>query len=209
MLLMLKSKTTKRKFYNKWLYKITIRIPQVQKRVHDISGFGYSHYVHSQVMLQELTLFLDSHGKDSWAKRIESSNIDIYVNDKVVFDELAKQYEDKIVHKFEPDENLDMLLDGNYTVVKKLPHGRFRYKVFLLPHVLKRDSEQKHNVLNWIESQRPKINISDSVKEWFIRTNWNWDRRYIYVEDEGTLLMMRLRLGEAVGKVHEYRINDK
>jgi len=189
------------------MYKITLRIPQVPRRVQGISS--YVRYIHSLEMLEELTLYLDTYGKDNWGKRIEGTNIDIYLNDKVVFDDLAKLYENQIIHKFEPAENLDMLLDGNYTVVKKLPHGRFLYKVFLLPHILSQDLEKKKSILTWLDSQKSKIHISDAVKIWFINTNWNWDRRYIYVEDEGTLLMLQLRLGEVMGKVQEYRINDK
>jgi len=51
--------------------------------------------------------------------------------------------------------------------------------------------------------------MSKAVKTWFIRTEWNWDRRYILVEDEQTLFMMKLRSAEVVGKTHEYQLVDK
>jgi hypothetical protein len=51
--------------------------------------------------------------------------------------------------------------------------------------------------------------MSDTVKNWFIKTDWNWDRRYVLVEDDQTLFMMQLRSAEVIGKVHEYQILDK
>jgi hypothetical protein len=51
--------------------------------------------------------------------------------------------------------------------------------------------------------------ISEVVKDWFIKTEWNWDRRYIFVEDAQTLLMLKLRNAEAIGRIYDYIIIDK
>jgi len=40
-------------------------------------------------------------------------------------------------------------------------------------------------------------------------TEWNWDRRYMYVEDEMTLLMIKMRSSEVLGRIYEYHIIDK
>jgi hypothetical protein len=42
-----------------------------------------------------------------------------------------------------------------------------------------------------------------------MKTDWNWDRRYVLVEDEGTLLLMKLKNSEVVGTVYNYVIVDK
>jgi hypothetical protein len=47
------------------------------------------------------------------------------------------------------------------------------------------------------------------VQKWFLKTDWNWDRRYVLVEDEGTLLMMKLRNSDVVGTVYNYVVTDK
>jgi len=64
-------------------------------------------------------------------------------------------------------------------------------------------------LLSWVESQNGKITISTALKEWFISTNWNWDRRYVLVEDEKTLLMLKLKNSDAVGSIYDYVISDK
>jgi hypothetical protein len=57
--------------------------------------------------------------------------------------------------------------------------------------------------------QGDKIRMSKVVKAWFMYTDWNWDRRYLLVEDTPTLLMLQMRSGDAVGKVYEYAVVDK
>jgi hypothetical protein len=51
--------------------------------------------------------------------------------------------------------------------------------------------------------------MSEAVKTWFIHTDWNWDRRYILVDEESTLLMLKLRNSDFMGKIYEYVIVDK
>ena len=58
-------------------------------------------------------------------------------------------------------------------------------------------------------AQNDKISLSESVKMWFITTDWNWDRRYVFVDNEQTLLLLKMRNCDAIGKVYEYKIGDK
>ena len=208
---MLKSKITKRKFYNKWLYKITLHMPGVGHLRSDYNTAIFRLRVLSgdQTGLIKLLKYLNDLDKDSWTKRIENLQIDLYVNTQELYDDISKTFSEWIVHRFEPGENLTLLTSSNRVVVNKLPYDRYRYKVFLLPHLLKKDLKKKQNLLSWIDAQNSKILITDTVKQWFMYTNWNWDRRYVYVEDEGTLLMLQLRANQVLGKVHEYIINDK
>jgi len=71
------------------------------------------------------------------------------------------------------------------------------------------EREDKVKFIEWVEKQKPRITCTNAVKEWFIKTDWNWDRRYVLVEDEQTLLMMKLRGPEVVGKIYNYVICDK
>jgi hypothetical protein len=78
----------------------------------------------------------------------------------------------------------------------------------LLPHKVKNE-DQKNDFLNWCESQDGKITLSAAIKEWFLYTKWNWDRRYVLVQDEQTLLMMKLKNSDAVGTIYDYVVSDK
>ena len=151
--------------------------------------------------------FLDKLNANEFVKRIERNNIDIYVNDRNIFEDLCLQFSDIITLTVSPS-NDDAIPSGKTILSNKFPHDRYRYKVFLKPHKI-RDAEDKIKYLKWIDSQGDKIRISDAVKQWFLVTNWNWDRRYMYVDDETTLLMLKLRNSEALGSVYSYEIIDK
>jgi hypothetical protein len=85
----------------------------------------------------------------------------------------------------------------------------YQHKVFLLPHKLAGDDEGKQKYLNWVDTQGDKIKISECTKQWFLATNWNWDRRYVYVDSEQTLLMLKLRNPDVIGRVYDYVVVDK
>jgi hypothetical protein len=164
--------------------------------------------LHRQELIA-LSSFLLEWDKELWSKRIEYSAIDIYTNDKTMYTDLFLTFEEMACARSEPNEkDLDLLENTGSIIVKKLPHNRYAYKAFLLPHKIK-DRKDKKEYVDWITGQNNRILISDAVKEWFIKTDWNWDRRYVLIEDSQTLLMLKLRNPEALGRIYDYVINDK
>jgi hypothetical protein len=156
-----------------------------------------------------LSDFLARWDNELWAKRIECNSIDLYTNDKAMYEDLSVGFEEFVSSRSEPNEwDLDILEHTGAIVVKKLPHDKYAYKAFLLPHKIK-DRQDKQEYIDWISGQNDRILISDAVKEWFIKTDWNWDRRYVLIEDSQTLLMLKLRNPEAIGRVYDYVISDK
>ncbi len=224
---MIKTKYTSRKFYNKWIYKVSLVIPGISimrinsvEKLKDFDKIGLAEgmvYGHSnmvkanvnKVYISKLAHILSLYDKDSYTKRIERNRIDIYTNDKNVLDFIVKDLDEKIDYVSIPDANQLDILNTGLLPVEKLPHGMYKYKVYLLPHKMKNDIPSKTKYLDWIDQQNPKILISEKVKKWFIDTNWNWDRRYVYVQDEHTLLLFKLRSNDAMGRVYEYSIVDK
>lgn len=220
-------KKTTRKFYNKWLYKVTVRAPgSAVFRMEDIdklpvylknlgnnpstvSRISYLHRaVHNQDDLIKLAEFLVTLNKDSYCTRIEQDYIDVYLNERSIFDDMCAQFDDRIRHAFEPDlDNIDLLANKKVILVKKYPKNDFQYRVYLKPHKIK-DREDKETYLRWID-QNPDYNISPSVCKWFMVTDWNWDRRYMLVRNDSALLMLKLRNSDVVGSVYEYVISDK
>lgn len=205
---MIKTKKTQKKFYNKWLYKVTVEHQNSSvlryKRYSDVAEDE-----EQDLGLRYFCRFLDTLDKEKHAIRIERRRIDLYTNDRNYFDTACKEFETAVVHCFAPDESkLDTLETYRTIAVNKLPYDRYKYKVFLHPHKIK-DRDVKQQYIKWLESQDTKINISDSVKRWFLITHWNWDRRYMYVDDEKTLLMLRMKNPEAIGSVYTYEVCDK
>jgi hypothetical protein len=160
--------------------------------------------------LLEVTKMLDSLDLKDFAKRIEVNTLDIYVNDRSLFDNISTKFESLIVNRSAPNTaNLELLENTNFILSKRLPHNKYRYKVFLLPHRFKGDRTAKKRYIAWLDTQGDRISISDSVKNWFLTTDWYWDRRYMYIEDANTLLLLKMRDSEALGKIYEYMIVDK
>lgn len=221
---MLKTKKTTKKFYNKWLYKVSLKIAGVAVfRMYSYDQILAEAYVKPNMnhyslgfkasankeILNQLALYLKSLDQNDWSKRIETSTLDIYTNNVEIYNALVKDYDSYVVHNFEPDlADISTLENSGSIVVTKYPHGCYKFKVYLLPHKIK-DLEDKKAFVNWFDTQGTKMLITESVKKWFINTSWNWDRRYVHVEDEQSLLMLKLRGGSAVGRVYDYVIRDK
>jgi len=201
-----KTKLTTRKFYNLWNYKLSFRIKGVTAlRLLGLPGSSISSKSEEiEAIARELSL-LDT---KSYAKRIESNIIDIYTNDEKIFNNLYEKFKDYLRHSFAPHPDLESLDNGHTILTKKLPHDIYKYKVFLQPHRIS-SREEKEKYMDWVDKQKPKVHITDTVKNWFHKTHWNWDRRYMYVEDEQMLLMLKLKKPEALGTIYTFVISDK
>jgi len=225
---MLKPKETNKKFYNKWLYKISLYLPGIsilRNKSNNLlfnflspSNFEDKKYPnsthakarHNRDAILQLVEFLGKYQDDLWFKRLERDTIDIYTNDKDFYTLLSTTFQLLVTNLYQPlGKNIELLTASNKIITKKLPHNKYRFKVYLLPHKLANDDLGKKRYLQWLDSQKEKILITPSVKKWFMTTNWNWDRRYVYVEDPSTLLLLKLRNSETIGRSYEYVIVDK
>jgi len=222
-------KETKKLFYKKWLYKISLNIPGCAI-LRNKSGEDLEYYLadvpfsfpannfpqslqaralRSKNTLIELNLLLNSYDKKSFSKRIENDFFDVYSNNKNLINELEQQFEKFIRVIYRPKtKNIDKLLNNTHTIfVDSLPKEKYEYRLYLKPHRV--DQDKKSNFLTWLSSQGDATTLSDSLTEWFITCTMNWDRRYILVDNEKTLLMIKLHTRDAVGTVYKYEIVDK
>ena len=222
-----KTKITNRKFYGKWLYKATLKLPGVAllrlRTLKEIKEFclnenppenRYSVWhraYNNREMIYDICVFLENYDEKSFTKRLERDSIDFYSNDKEFYNNISTKFLEVLEHRFEPNESTINLLkeSSNSIAVKKLPKNRYNYRVYLLPHKMAYDLEGKKKYIDWIKNQTPKITCTKAVENWFIKTDWNWDRRYVLVEDEATLLMLKLRNSEVVGRIYNFVISDK
>ncbi len=220
------TKTTSRKFYNKWLYKVTLNIQgaAVLRRTESVSDYlarqltyttnRYSLANKTQAnkdFLLEIEGFLNSYDKTLWSKRVEGDLVDFYTNDIDFYNSISNEFVGFIAHRFEPSADSIQTLEDDKQIIlsDKYPHGKYQFKVYLLPHKLKGDKQAKKLYVSWLENQMPKVTCTEAVKQWFMNTDWNWDRRYILVDTEQTLLMLKLRNSEVVGRIYKYVLTDK
>lgn len=227
-MLSLKTKPTTKKFYGKWLYKASFHLEGCAlfrtKSLDDIKQFCLGpepavNYVYSlnakayanRAAMLDVADFLGNYPRDSFNLRIESAYIDIYTNDVAFYDNISIKFSNCLRHRFEPNAaTIDILSENkNYIAVKKLPKDKYNYRVYLLPHKMAKDKEGKQKFINWLKMQSPKITCTEAIEKWFISTDWNWDRRYVLVEDESMLLMMKLRNPEVIGRAYNFIISDK
>jgi len=222
-----KTKLTNRKFYGKWLYKVSLHLNGStifrQKTLDYIKSFCLSAYTEERPYtvlakaykekenILALANFLERYDSKLWTKRIESSRIDFYTNNVEFYNKLSSNFKDILVHRFEPDPaSIDQLnVSPSTVVVKKLPHNKYQYRAYLLPHKMAGDKEGKKKYIAWLKTQEDRVTCTPAVEKWFMTTDWNWDRRYILVEDESTLLMLKLRNSEVVGRIYNYVVSDK
>lgn len=220
MLHLVKTKKTKRKFYNKWCYKVSLlmygsvvfrmtTLDNIEDWLEKEPRYRYlQEAAKNKDNILGLTETLSAYDKSLWQIRVERDQLDFYTNDVSIYDEISNRFLHIIKQRFKPSDDLP-LLDNNKIIANILPHGRYKYKVYLLPHKFNKDRESKFSFLQWLDTQTPRVSISKSVKAWFMNTDWNWDRRYMWVEDEPTLLLLKLRNSEVCGKVYEYQLCDK
>lgn len=221
-----KTKTTKKKFYGKWLYKVSLQTggaPMFRQYSLDLfKEFAltnesqhrqYSVYKRCwpyRHTLLNIALLLEEFEVGSWTKRVEHNQIDFYTNNIELYDELSSVFAHLVLHRFAPAEGAEQLLEKASTIlVKELPHLKYKHRVYLLPHKLKADKEAKTKFIDWMQLQGDRIICTNAVQTWFIDTEYNWDRRYVLVEDEATLLMLKLRGGTVVGRVYNFEVSDK
>jgi hypothetical protein len=159
----------------------------------------------------DLCDFLLRYTKEVYALRVEGFRLDVYTNDVNFYQTLSLRCESRVLQRFEPNaNNIKALQDSkNIITVKKLPKDKYRYRVYLLPHKMAKDLASKQKYLNWLKSQQPKVTCTPAIEKWFYCTDWDWDRRYILVEDETMLLMLKLRSPEVMGRVYNFVICDK
>jgi|TARA_B100001094_G_C18190324_1_gene806736 hypothetical protein len=224
-----KPKKTKRKFYNKHIYKISCKL----NGAYALRAWGIDHaldvaqggmpaeakwnywsekntaeFMRSAKDWIRLGLVL-TNNEDKVQLRVEGNNIDVYTSDRSIYDAIGNEFADSDVvwRRFEPKAGTEqeLLNSKNSIFVKKLPHERYLYKVYLLPHKLGSRAD-RIKLCDWLETQVPSISFSTSVRKWLIETRQNWDRRYIYVQDDQMLMMLSLRENAMIGRTYKHII---
>ena len=219
------AKTTKKKFYNKYIYKITLKLPGASSlrwynfsQILDICQNGFTDketwresaaeeiLQNSQVWVK-LCMMLNAFDSKSFCKRLEGNYVDLYTNDVNLYEELGKEFTQYVSYRAQPKQGTEStILNGNKEIyVNHLPYNKYEYRVYLHPHKL--DTNARKGVADWLSKQVPNVTFTESLYRWLVNTSENYDRRYIQVADNNTLLMLQLRAPNLVGKVFKYIIN--
>lgn len=219
------AKTTKKKFYNKYIYKITLRMPGASalrwynfSQLLDICQNGFKDQepwrkdvvedvTENHESWIKLCLMLNAFDSKSFGKRLEGNYIDLYTNNFNLYDQLGKEFTEYVKYRAQPKQGTEnTILNSNKKIyVNELPYNKYQYRVYLHPHKL--DASSRKSVADWLSKQVPNVTFTESVYRWLVVTSENYDRRYIQVADDNTLLMLQLRAPNLIGKVFKYILN--
>jgi hypothetical protein len=88
---------------------------------------------------------MDSYPKTDWSARTEY-DISIFTNDVNMYNAMCAKF--TVIERWEPDLTNTTLDTPNVIAVKKLPYGKYRFKVFLKPHKIL-DPTEKQEYIKW------------------------------------------------------------
>ena len=226
------AKQTKKKFYNKYIYKVSLRLegayalrtlghqeildfatglrppPQSDDTMITTQSWrtknAHSILKHGKTWISFLGI-INTVPKNEATIRIETNILDVYTNNKTLYKTLCYEFSDITRNRHEPAPGMkDTLLDSNQEIfVKELPHSMYNYQVDL-----KTPTSLKYNELvslaEWCKSRKPAIAFTDATYNWLLKRDVYNTRRWIYVDTESTLLMLRLRCNDLLGTVRKY-----
>lgn len=194
----MKRQSVNKLFYNKWSIRVSLQIPYAYH-------LRYKDGHHRNSLHIDLVAALRMIAPGTYATRYESDRVNFYTNAKSDADYVIASFPNNVVAYALPTPAAIAAFSTPRTIVaSKLPHRKYRFKVYLQPHKVSR--ADKLNWLTWVDSNSDTILISAAVVKWFTDTDWNWDRRYIYVQDEATLIMLKLKNDNALGSIYRYQI---
>ena len=231
--MMLKTaKKTKKKFYNKYIYKVSLRLPGAyslrtlghQEILDFATGLrpppqsddamfttqswrtknAHTILKHGKTWISFLGI-INTVPKNEATVRIETDILDVYTNNKTLYGTLCYEFPDITRNRYEPAPGMeDTLLDSNQEIfVKELPHSMYNYQVDLKsPKSL--TFGELESVADWCRSRKPAIAFTDATYNWLLKRDIFNTRRWIYVDNDSTLLMLRLRCNDLIGTVRKY-----
>jgi hypothetical protein len=203
-------------YYGKWPFKIECILPRssmiVRLGVEDTrkwaggADYGWitASYEERKGVLEFLNAIEAYLSKDIQI-RTEGSHFNIFCKDRSLNNAIIKAVDKwiKATHGPDSDKELEfMLASGQKKVVcNKFPHDKFRYKINFKTNM---NIDARPKFLEWAEKYTEKIYIADSTKRWLKGKTSYVQAPFMYVEDDKTLAMFGLFLGNNVRIVEEF-----
>ena len=137
--------------------------------------------------------------------RTEAGNFTIFCSDPNLFKSMCRKLNPWIREVWEPASDIERecmeTSDAKKVLCKELPHGIYRYKVFLRTNI---SSNIKNSFFNWQLNYNHKILTPKSVEKWLLYGRYYSSSPYIYVDNASNLSMVGLFLGNGILRVEEF-----
>lgn len=227
-----KNKETKRLFFNKYIYKLTLElrgICQIKRiSLEDIAAlpkpesidFGRNFYRHRADAYQnkgeiiKIGMFLESKSQlgCDFKTRAEGSSLNIYTNERALIDEIVNNFGNYVTEMQEPiSKEAGEFLKGNIRKIlcNELPNGIFRYKV----HIGYKSIPEQNRVgfLNWSEKYGDdRIFMPKGTKHLLGPSGHGYAYgQYFYVSDEKMLNMALMFFSDYIQKTENYILKSE
>jgi len=206
---MLKLKTNKL-FYGKYPYKVILRNAGLNlfslygaiRLVKLLEGRELTiNYNIDQVSLQDIAKFVIDCGKKI-RTRVEGNRVSIFMYDKDIYNECIDRFKKVVVETHEPEneDTLQFLLENNKKVITtRLPHNRFRYKVYFKIMSL----NEGDTIIKWAENNK-RVRLNTNPK-YSLKYGYN---AYLLVEDQPTITMLTLLATNKINRIEEYVVRN-
>jgi len=140
--------------------------------------------------------------------RSERSFFNIFTNDREVYDKLCHELKKylRAIHEPKNDQEIKFLQEKhNKILCNHIPYKKYNYKIHIKNNI---PLSFKEKFKIWI-SHYDKIYAPFTVKEWLSSSyNVYFQRPYVYAEDQPTLTMISLFLGDYLKKTEQFVVRS-
>ena len=226
----LKTKTTSKLFYRKWVYKVVVTcggINHLHRRgmdyVKDVipqgsMWNGSSHYTKTvfdnKATLLKIGAFLETTLADKeYQIRAESCNAAIFTNDKLLVDTITNGLTEFVSEVYVP-ANLDhatFLANNKHKIIcNELPHDSYRFKIYF-KNGRSPSSTFMENFLTWAEKFNDgRIHIPRGTERLLKgEAHPYFYGHYFYARDEKIASMALMFMGDFLNKTEEFVLKSE
>jgi hypothetical protein len=212
---------TRKLFYNKWPYKIDIRLRKVNyvlrlgiDRTHDwLNGGESDKFIWrdaNKIDIQEFVNKYQSIKELDLKFRTEGSKISIFLKDADLLDKVVDLFSKWVTTITEPSsvQEYDFLMSNSSkkVICDAFPKGKYRYRVYIKP---KMNVNTRERFQSWMANYGDKFDVAASTSNW-LSGNKHWVQDpFFYIDDQPMLSMVGMYLGDNVKRVEEFILRDK
>ena len=137
--------------------------------------------------------------------RAEGAHFNFFCKDRALNDAIIRDVDDwlKAAYGPETDEELTFMLSSGRKklVCSNFPYDKYRYKINFKTNM---SIDSRTSFLEWAKKYNSKISIADSTSRWLAGITAYVQAPFMYVEDDKTLAMFGLFLGNNIRVVEEF-----
>ena len=220
---MIKKLTTNRLFFGKWPFKVEtyLKGTSLIKRwgIDDARKWcdgklnqqfdQYSYYKNiCRAELKDYINLLEPFLGPNLQMRSEHHILNFYTDDRAVFEGLQRELKLWVRAVSEPEaDDLEFLTNNSSKMIlcKELPYGKFKHRVYIKTTM---PQSNRENFLKWLSNYNGKIKSSAGSVGWMLGNKPYFQDPFVYVEDEKTLAMIGLYLGNYAKKTQEFVVRN-